>query len=149
VALVSGIDLPLCDDIHLSAAANVTLGHRFASEALRLTHGRTLPPAGIHLEKMEWRLGDHPTLRLMFQRPLAGWCRVGPLEDFRLEDERGPLPLASVTTDDAGWVDLFLERAPVGNVTVHSHYGCYPAVALRDRDQRPVFAFSLAAPPHP
>lgn len=148
LALIPALDLPLCDEIHLSAAANVTLGHRFAAEALRLVHGRTLPAVGIHLEKAEWRAGDHPTLRLTFQRPVAGWCRVGPLEDFRLEDDQGVIRLASVTPDDAGWVDLYLERAPVGAVTVHAHYGAYPAVALRDRDQRPFFGFSVAAPPH-
>lgn len=146
LALLPSLDLPLCDDIHLSAAANVTLGHRFATEALRLVHGRELPTAGIHLEKAEWRAGDHPTLRLTFQRPVAGWCRVGPVEDFRLEDEQGQIRLASTTPDDAGWVDLYLERAPVGTVMVHAHYGCFPAAALRDRDQRPVFAFSILAP---
>ena len=147
LALVPTLDLPLCDDIHLSAAANITLGHRFAAEALRLIQGRSLPAAGIHLEKTEWRPGDHPSLRLTFQHSPAGWCTVGPVEDFRLEDDQGVIPLASVTADDAGWVDLYLARTPVGNVTAHAYYGRYPNVSLRDRDQHPIFAFTVAAPP--
>jgi hypothetical protein len=48
--------------------------------------------------------------------------------------------------DDQGWVDVELGRPPQGAVTIHCHAGCFPGVSLRDRDQRPVLAFSVRVP---
>lgn len=144
IELIPAIDLPLCDEIHLSASANVALGHRFAVAALRALRGRDLPAPGIALREARWRQSEPPTILLSFDRPVAGWCRVGPVNDFTVEDESGAVEVAEVATDDEGWVDLKLGRKPVGIVTVHAHAGCLPHPSLRDRDQRPLLAFSVA-----
>lgn len=146
VALVTGIDLPLCDEIHLSSAANVLLGQRFAEAVLAASARRTLPP-GIHLVRTEWIMQPSPALRLHFETPAAGWVKVGPVEDFRVEDAMGPVELTAIEVDDRGWVDLRLGRGPGGGVTVHAHYGANPIPSLRDRDQRPIYAFTVTVPP--
>lgn len=147
VHLIPTIDLPLCDEIHVSAAGNVTLGERFAAAALRAAYGKDAPPPGIHLERTEWVPGPSPTLRLHFAAPRPGWVKVGPVRDFTLEDATGPVELTAVETDDRGWVDLRIGRGPGPNLVAHGHYGCMPSIALRDRDQRSVYAFSIPVPP--
>jgi hypothetical protein len=72
---------------------------------------------------------------------------VGPIDDFVVRDEANVIELDEVIADDEGWVDLRLTRRPVGPATVHCHYGCYPRPSLRDRDQRPVVAFTVLASP--
>ena len=145
--VVPAIDLPMSDEIHVSAAGNVTNGQRFATAALRAVYGKELLPPGIALLRTEWVMQPSPTLRLHFAPLPAGWVRVGPIHDFTVEDRMGPVELTSVTPDDRGWVDLRLGRGPdPGGVTVHNHYGCYPTPSLRDRDQRPTLAFSIAVP---
>ncbi len=142
VALIPAVDIPLSDEIHTSAAGNVLLGERFAVAALREVYGRDLPPPALRLLKAA-RGADPAVLRLTFERPPAGWSRPGRIRDFTVEDAQGTIPVGRVEVDDEGWVDLFLERAPGSPATIHCHYGCDPAYDLRDRDQRPVEAFSV------
>jgi hypothetical protein len=145
--LIPAIDLPMGDEIHVSAAGNVALGQRFATSALRAVYGRDLPRPGVAFQRAEWVMQPSPTLRLHFDLGAAGWVRVGPLHDFTVEDTMGPVELSAATVDDRGWVDLRLGRGPApGGVTVHNHYGCYPSVSLRDRDQRPTVAFTVRVP---
>lgn len=147
VEVIPGIDLPLCDEIHLSASASLTLGDRFAAAALRVVHGRDLPPPGLAFRRTEWVMVPSPTLRVHFDPPAAGWVKVGPVTDFTVEDAMGPVELTAVELDDRGWVDLRLGRGPAPEgVTLHNHYGCDPAYSLRDRDQRPTVAFSVRVP---
>lgn len=144
--LIPTIDLPLGDEIHVSAPANVLVGERFAAAALRRVYGKDVEPPGIPLTGTEWVAGPSPTLRLHFEPLKAGWVRVGPVRDFSLEDAAGPVELSGVEVDDRGWVDLRIGRGPGPNLVAHCHYGCNPTVSLRDRDQRPVYAFSMAVP---
>ena len=144
VSVVPSIDLPLSDEIHLSAASCVKLGERFADVALRVKFGLDTPDPGITLTGVSWQ--GTQALRLSFQRPPAGWCRPGEIGDFLVEDEQGEVRLAEVVPDDDGWVELRLAREPVGAVTVHAHPTANARCDLRDRDQRPVYAFSVAAP---
>jgi len=145
--LIPAIDLPMGDEIHVSAAGNVILGQRFATSALRAVYGRDLPRPGVAFQRAEWVMQPSPTLRLHFDLGTAGWVRVGPLHDFLVEDAMGPVELSAATVDDRGWVDLRLGRGPApGGVTVHNHYGCLPSVSLRDRDQRPTVAFTVRVP---
>jgi hypothetical protein len=147
VEVVPAIDLPMSDEIHVSAVGNVTNGQRFAAAALRAVYGQDLLTPGIAILRTEWVMQPSPILRLHFSPLPAGWVKVGPVHDFTLEDRKGPVELASVTLDDRGWVDLRLGRGPdPGGVTVHNHYGCYPNPSLRDRDQRPTLAFTMTVP---
>lgn len=147
VSLIPAIDLPMSDEIHVSAVGNTVLGRRFADVALSALYGREMPAPGIHLEKAEWLVGaPSPTVRLRFRPLVAGWCRVGPIADFTVIDGMGPVELSAVTPDDQGWVDLRLGRGPAGGVTIHAHAGCFPPVNLRDRDQRPILGFTVELP---
>jgi hypothetical protein len=144
--LIPAIDLPMADEIHVSAVGNVTLGNRFATAALRSVYGRDLPPPGILLEKAEWAAAPSPTVRLRFPKPAAGWVQVGPVQDFTVYDRMGHVELAGIELNDDGWVDLRLGRGPAGGVTIHAHEGCFPPVSLRDRDQRPIAGFTVQLP---
>lgn len=145
--IVPTIDLPLCDEIHVSAAANLLVGERFAQVALRQVAGRDVAAPGIQLQRAEWVMQPSPRLRLHFDPPAAGWVKVGPIRDFTVLDKEGPVELSGVETDDRGRVDLRLGRGPApGGVTVQVHAGCNPTVSLRDRDQRPIVAFSVEVP---
>jgi len=144
VELVPAVDLPLCDEIHLSAQANVALGRRFAAVVLRAVYGRDLAEPGIRL--LEAEKPRPGTVRLTFGRPAAGWCVVDSGPDFTVEDEAGRVEISETRLDDGGVVELSLARETVGDVTVHAHWGCTPPVSLRDRDQRPVVAFSVKLP---
>ena len=142
--LVPAVDLPLSDEIHLSAASNVQLGHRFADQALRTVYGQERPAPALRL--VSATMVGQQTVRLEFSRSPVGWCRPGDIRSLTAEDAAGELAVAAVAVDDEGWVDLRLERAPQVNLTVHCHAGCHPPADLRDRDQRPVEAFSVAVP---
>lgn len=53
VALVPTHDLPMGDEVHLTAQSNVVLGQRCAQEALRLVYGQSVRPTGIDLLRIE------------------------------------------------------------------------------------------------
>ncbi|MCX5658193.1 MAG: hypothetical protein NTW19_00540 [Planctomycetota bacterium] len=144
-ALVPAIDLPLSDEIHVSAAANLALGERFADAALALAYGRDVAPPGIALKQAAWLTPARDAIRLTFNLGPAGWCSLGPVNDFTVVDAAGAtLAIKQVTPNDVGTVDLHLAQpAAPGNVTIHAHAGKYPHPSLRDRDQRPVIGFSV------
>jgi len=144
VWLIPAIDLPLSDEIHLSAASNVLLGERFAEQALIGVYGRAGTPPALRLLKAELRSPD--SIRLNFTRSPAGWCRPGEIRSLTADDGQGPLGIKAVTVDDDGWVELRLARTAVEALRVHAHAGCHPPADLRDRDQRPVEAFSVTVP---
>ncbi len=144
VWLVPAIDLPLSDEIHLSAASNVLLGQRFAEQALVQVYGRPGTPPALRLLRAARTAAT--VVRLDFTRSPAGWCRPGEIRSLTAADSAGELAVEAVSLDDEGWVELRLAREPAGEVTVHAHAGCHPPADLRDRDQRPVEAFSVVVP---
>lgn len=143
-ALVPAIDLPLCDEIHVSAAANLVLGERFAAAALGLAYGQDVSPPGIALKGWKWQPPARDAIRLDFALGAPGWCSLGPVNDFTVEENAGSgIPIKQVLLRDEGSVELLLAHPAAGPVTIHAHAGRYPHPSLRDRDQRPVIGFSV------
>lgn len=142
--LIPAIDLPLSDEIHLSAASNVQLGQRFAEQALIHVHGRGGTPPSLQLKSAA--MVAEQVVRVTFTRSPSGWCRPGEIRSLTADDDAGELAITRVVLDDEGWVEAHLARMPVGVLRVHAHAGCHPSADLRDRDQRPVEAFSIEVP---
>lgn len=137
------LDLPIGDEVHLTAQANLEMGRRYAETALGSVYGRAVRPPGIRLQRVETVGGKQDALRLVFDLGTPGWVKVGdPIGDFSVEDGSGEVPITAVKADDAGWVDLALARPYVGKATVHAHPSARPFPCLRDRDQRPITGFS-------
>jgi len=137
------LDLPIGDEVHLTAQANLEMGRRYAETALKEVYGLPIRSPGIRLLRAERLPQKSPTIRLSFDLGAPGWVKVGnPLEDFAVEDESGAVPLLAVRPEDAGWIDLDLSRNTLGVTTVHAHPSARPFPCLRDRDQRPITGFS-------
>ena len=147
VGLVPTVDLPMSDEVHISAVGNVVMGRRFAAAALRYVYGRDEPAPGVRLVGVAWQSAQPPVLRVTFAPPLGGWRKVPRVRDFTVSDADGPVPVMAAEALDDGWVDLELGRATVGEVTVTNHAGCDPVADLRDMDQRPTEGFTVALPP--
>ena len=146
VELIPTVDLSLCDEIHLSAPANVLLGQRFAREALRAVYGRNLSRTAIALRGAEVAK-NRSVVVLKVERPAAGWCWVGQGPDFVADDEAGLVAVTQVAPYDDGGIELHLARGLRGEAVIHAHWGCNPPASLRDRDQRPLLGFSVNLPP--
>ena len=113
--------LPQSDEIHNSAAGNVTLGEMLARQVHGALNGgpRFEAPAlcGIRTEK------ENVTVRF---RNTRGLLRLRPLHDIRdfiLRDEKGEIPLTAVLARGDSLV-LTPERPPEGKAFLS--YGCMP-----------------------
>lgn len=137
------LDLPIGDEVHLTANANLEMGRRYGDTALASVYKKPVRLPGISLIKAKALGGPENVLRLTFDLGPAGWVQVGRRDiDFRVEDQKGPVGVAHLVADDRGFVDLVLERPLVPPATVHGHDGGHPRPSLRDRDQRPITGFS-------
>ena len=146
VYIVPTTDLALSDNIHNSAPAEMILGERFANLALGKVYGRPALDAFPQVAKVAFATGDKTELSLEFENVGGGWCALGPVEDFRIEDEGGWIAIKEITLGEKGELRIRLARAPQGTETVHAAYGVDPATNLRDSNRRPLVAFSVRVP---
>ncbi|MHB0879028.1 MAG: sialate O-acetylesterase [Anaerolineae bacterium] len=143
VSVIPTLDLALSDNIHNAAAAQVTLGQRFARVALGKVYGKECLAefAQIGRARLEGR-----DVVAEFQSVSGGWTTVAPVTDFSVEDERGWVPIESVALGDEGEVRLRLGRALEGRAVLHVAFGADPLLGLRDGNRQPIVAFSVALP---
>ncbi|MBM4087080.1 MAG: sialate O-acetylesterase, partial [Planctomycetes bacterium] len=144
VYLIPALDLTLGDNIHNSAPSEVILGERFAQVALGKVYGQ--PALDEFPELVEARLTDGNEIAAAFKHVAGGWCALGPVEDFRVEDEHGVVAIKQVVLGEGGEVRLRLARAAAGKATLHAAYGADPLSRLRDMNRSPLIAFSVQLP---
>jgi hypothetical protein len=140
VYIVPTLDLTLADNIHTSSPSEVVMGERFAQVALGRVYGR--PALDRFPDLVEAKL-DGQDIVARFRHVAGGWWPLGPVEDFRVEDAKGVIPIAQVTLGDEGDVRIRLSRTPDVPLWLHAAYGADPVVRLRDSNRHPVIAFSV------
>jgi hypothetical protein len=146
VYIVPTTDLSLSDNIHNSAPAEVVLGERFANLALGKVYGHPALDSFPELTRAAFATNDKTELSLVFENVGGGWCALGPVEDFRVEDESGWITIKEIALGEGAELRIRLARAPQGAVTLHGAYGINPTTNLRDSNRRPFVAFSVRVP---
>lgn len=131
VYVVPSTDCGLSDAIHNSSLSNLRLGERLGRLALRELYGRPAAayvhaPQIVRATREAGRrvrlLFEHVHDRLEMQD--TGIYEAGGVSPFpfRVEDERGTVPIAGFVHGPDGAVELELERDPAGQARVH---GCF------------------------
>ena len=151
LAVVGTADLPLGDLIHTSSAGNLILGERFARAALGLVYGKDVPfrfpdLAGATMNPAR------DAVRLRFGNLRHRLHADGPIRDFTVEDDRGPVPIREAGLVAADTVLLKLGRPLGKGPRVHGGLGRDPQIDLYEViENRPPLGFYdapiLKAPP--
>ncbi|MDR1808659.1 MAG: sialate O-acetylesterase [Propionibacteriaceae bacterium] len=125
VAVVPALDLGLSDEVHNSAAGNLTLGLRLAEVALARVYGR----GGYGVPDLAAARRTGPAEVTLEFSPVADRLfdfEVAPEESvFTVTDDAGPVPLASETCVGATIV-LGLARPLSGTAAVSALSGHHP-----------------------
>lgn len=146
VYVVPTLDLPLGDEIHNSAPAEVVLGERFARLVLGKVYRRDADVGFPELAEARFANLQKTEIILIFRHVAGGWlpwCGAKAITDFCVEDEQGWLSIAEVNDLNGNQVRIHLASAPRGNVKVHGGYGTNPTMRLRDANLSPIIAFSV------
>ena len=142
VAVVTTLDLPLSDGIHISPAGNLVLGERLARAALGLVYGQ---PVAYHAPDLQHaRLIEQDLIELRFAHVLDRLDNLDRSANcFKAEDSNGDVPITAVIYPMNQTIQLHLARPLVGEAVVHGAYGYNPALAPVDMDRvLPILGFS-------
>jgi sialate O-acetylesterase len=117
--VVPTLDLPLSDGIHLSPAANMSLGLRLADVCLGALEGRHIawraPEIGFARTAADGR-----SVELVFEHVTDRMASIDPLaQPFAVEDAEGSVPITEVAYTAGATVALKLGRALRGKGMVH------------------------------
>ena len=146
--LVSAIDLPLGDSIHLSYEGQERLGKRLAEIALTSVYGLKGHASPIDLESVEVLepVGTMGRLRVTFSGVSGGLKSAGPVSGFELRnqepDRGGPTVFrADLDPDDPDSVVLWYSPAITQPVSLYYGPGLDPYCNLVDNRDMSVPAF--------
>jgi len=128
VYLIPTLDLSLSDNIHTSSPSEVLLGERFAQVAFGKVYGKDALTDFPELVEAGSGGEDRREIIARFQNVAGGWATLGPIEDFRAEDESGVIVIEQIILGEDGEVRIRLSRAPEGEVSLHAGYGADPTV---------------------
>jgi hypothetical protein len=143
VYLAPTLDLALSDNIHNAAPSEVLLGERFAQVALGKIYGRPALDEFPEIAEVRFANARKDEIICAFRNVFGGWCALGPIEDFVVEDEEGLILIKAVVLGENAELRINLSRTPRGRATLHAGYGADPVVRLRDANRRPIIAFSV------
>ncbi|MDR3644221.1 MAG: sialate O-acetylesterase, partial [Clostridia bacterium] len=129
--VVSSLDLPLTDFIHISSAGQLVLGERLAKMALTQLYGRHYICKAPDLSRAE-KTGANE-VRLIFDNVNCRLCTpdvygARSLEidvaalPFSVADQKGPLKIINCEINDKNTIKLRLDREIKGNAVVHGAY---------------------------
>lgn len=146
--VVSAIDLPLADGIHISATGLVRLGRRLAQAIAPLAGvpGGRRTPAVTSIETGTATNGLG-TVTLRCADVQGGWRDEQPLYGFEVRVNGAPMGIvgAEVRGDGGSDIRLTLEAAISGPVTVAYALGTMPVATVVDRGDMPLCAFRTRA----
>ncbi|MEW6357220.1 MAG: sialate O-acetylesterase [Planctomycetota bacterium] len=143
VHVIPTLDLPLSDEIHISAPGCVTLGRRFADVALGRVYGHPASDTFPEITSAEFRDRERRELVLRFDHVPGGWRPLKPPEGFSVEGPDGFIPIEKADYGEGAEIILRLAGSAENPITVHGGYGRNPDVSVRDANQRPFVAFSV------
>lgn len=140
ITVVPALDLPMDDTIHYASSGNLDLADRLARCALGAVYGRPVEfrapelVEAAHRDKRDLELRFAPVMsRLESRHPSA--------RPFRVEDDRGPIPVESEVYYRRDTARLRLGRDPAGALRVSCGYGEDPDTLPIDVErQMPVLA---------
>ncbi len=148
LAMISAIDLPLEDEIHLAADAHATLAHRLADQATRLTTNprRLPPPPTLHRISKSFAPDPasptHLVIDVTYRHAIPPLTAPGEPNGFAVIDSDGvELPLIRRTTLRGRTVRLHTASTITGARIAYG-YGCTPVCNITDARglALPVFA---------
>jgi sialate O-acetylesterase len=126
VYVVPTLDLPLSDGIHLSPAANMSLGLRLADVCLGALEGRPIAWKAPEIGAAK-AAADGRSVELHFEDVTDRMASLDPLaQPFSVEDADGAVPIAEVLYATGATVVLKLGRALRGKASVHGAAGSDP-----------------------
>lgn len=145
VALMPTLDAPLCDSIHLSTSGNLLVADRLANAALSLVYGEASPKVGEYRAPhiRHARLIDMRRIELSFDAVTDRLDHFEPsARPFRVLDEVGEVGVLRTVYPMDDRIELQLDRAPVGRVSVSAGWGENPPALPCDVERRmPILAF--------
>lgn len=142
--VVTAIDLPLADGIHISASGLVRLGRRCYKAMAALTGmpgGNPGPRAtGASLTKAPNGLG---TVTVKCSGVTGGWLAEQPMYGFEVRNAGVPVGVVGAETaaNDPSSIRLVLEQPAEGPVEVAYALGLNPPATVVDRDDMALPAF--------
>lgn len=143
VTMAVTIDCPLSDEIHNSAASNVMIGERYGDLALEHIYGHRIQAGFPEPAQIRFTDAGRRGLEIRFINIMGDWTPGTADGTFRVEDDRGPVPVEKVEIITDNRIRITLGREAKQRVMVHACYGIRPAVGLRDDSGRCLTPFSL------
>jgi hypothetical protein len=142
VALVSAVDLPLSDLIHISPAGNLILGQRLAAAALEMKDGKDRAARFPEIVSAQFD-PDRKGVILEFWpvrfRLLSDYSVV---KEFVVEDEQGSMNVVASEFIRKDRIWLKLDREPGAKAVVHGQSGTSPLTHIYEVEtNRPLLAF--------
>lgn len=145
VAVIPTVDLPMDDNIHVSSAGCVILGHRFAQAALEMVYAEEVKPGGwlpSDLESAAFVDAGRTSIRLRFSGVGDGLISVlEPISGLAVEDEEGVVEIARARLEGKDAVVLELARPARGKTLCHHAADAQATTTLRDGRGWPPLAF--------
>lgn len=143
LAMVTAIDLPLDDAIHLATPGQITLGARLAAQALRLVFGTRGLTAGPRPLRASLTGSKRDRIRLTFNGVNGRLLPARNIRGFSVRDARGQdLELVYEAKADSrkpNEVDILVRETPPKGAALWYGYGLDPVCTLTD-------ARAMAAP---
>lgn len=127
VYVIPSTDCTLSDNIHNKAAANMLLGQRMARQVLSALYGipRVCPVPDIYMAE---KVNGGKELVLYFtniEEMIV--TRNGPADKiFRVEDEKGIVPVIKVSAENKNRITVELERAAEGKTLISALWQASP-----------------------
>lgn len=134
VAVVSTLDLPLSDLIHISPAGNMLLGERLARAALGAVYGKDEPFYAPDLERAQRLADDRIALHFSHVHSRID-CIDEAANCFCVEDEEGHVPIAQVQRPMDATIELVLKRKIKAGAQVHGGWGANPDTVPMDMER--------------
>lgn len=143
VAVVPTLDLDLSDGIHISPRGNLVIGQRAAQAALGMVYGHDVTWKAPDIAGASCEDGDRKRVMLYIENVINElWSCGMPVKQFTVVDENGDVEIAAAEMVQPDRIRLLLAREIAGNARVHNGYGCYPPVAVFDREHRPLLGWT-------
>ncbi|MCE5197833.1 MAG: sialate O-acetylesterase [Armatimonadota bacterium] len=137
------LDCPVSDEIHNSAAANVLVGERYADVALEHIYGMPIQSGFPEPGTVRFEGAEQTSVFADFINVAGDWTPAQKVDDFKVEDDAGFVPIESMQLIPPCEVRISLTRPAQGKAILHGLYGMRPSITLRDDNCRCLTGFSV------
>ncbi|MEI7837616.1 MAG: sialate O-acetylesterase [Planctomycetota bacterium] len=134
-AVVSILDAPLSDGIHISPAGNMAIGERLARAALGMVHGKAIDWQCPDLASAK-ASADGKEIVLTFAPVTSRLDSIAQTDNpFLIEDADGAVGIEKFIYPGDATIRLALNRPLSGKALIHGAYGTNPAIVPMDMER--------------